>query len=416
MAQKFILPRLIMKHIWVLAMIMIIQTVSGQHLDSIKVITQINTVERSYLEVQLDLRLVGDKLIDDSFDLSQPFELVSEFEGRRSSSGEVSQRMGFSRSKILLQFENLSNDFIGSMVEGKSKPYIDFQRDLFIPIFDTVSRQVTPFVFPRAKVRELTLNSIRLSQDQSQVLIESLGGAFAISQNKLDFGYNPKEQSTTNRAEFYFTFNYRAGYNFISEKNLFFYTEGQIGTNSRDSLNFLYIYPINYKLFDRKSEIIAQLGVEGNQRFTNYRIVGNAYWQGLLPNLVDLSFNQNRLRLKPILKLGTRFYQEVDNMRLEPDGEKIFSNQVFAEIFYYIPVMKIYSIAIEFGAFYDFSDKVADGDLKSNYRITFGLEIPKTDFKTIFSYQDGANDINYENARLLLIGLTADLFGGQIGQ
>jgi len=411
MRQKFIL-----RYVWAMVLFMGFQTISGQHLDSVKVVTQINTVNRSYLEVQLDLRLAGNKLIDDSFDLGQPFELVSEFEGNRSTSEAVSQRMGFSRSKILLQFENLSSDFIGSMVEGRSKPYVEFKQDLFIPIFDTLHKQVTPFVISRAKIRELTLNRIRLSQDQSQALIESLGGAFAISQNKLDFGYNPKEQSTTDRAEFYFTFDYRTGYNFISEKNLFFYTEGQIGTNSRDSLNYFYIYPINYKLFDRKSEVIAQLGIEGNQRFTNYRIAGNAYWQGLLPNLVDLSFNHNRLRLKPILKLGTRFYQEIDNMRPEPDDEKIFSNQVFGEVFYYIPVMKIYSITIELGAFYDFSDKVADGDLKSNYRITFGLEIPKTDFKTIFSYQDGANDINYENARLLLIGLTADLFGGQIGQ
>jgi hypothetical protein len=159
---------------------------------------------------------------------------------------------------------------------------------------------------------------------------------------------------------------------------------------------------------------VAQAGLEGNQRFTNFRASGTFYWQGLISNLVDLTMGEDRLRLKPVLKLGVKFYQEFENNRPAENSDTEFSNQFYSEFYYYIPVKKLYSLTLKGNAFYDLNEKVnPDKEIKLNYSVIFGIEVPGTGLKTVFKYVRGENSITYEKDEMLMVGFMADLFNAQ---
>lgn len=262
-----------------------------------------------------------------------------------------------------------------------------------------------------ADVEKFTRNKIILTEAMEQELIEAKGGSIFMTSNMFDFGVLPQDKSENTDTEYYASFKYRTKYGFAKDKPIFFYGEGLLTTDSDDTLNYVSLYPISYNFSKSKSEIIAQLGFEGNQTFKNYRVAGNIYWQGLLENLVDLTFGEDRLRLKPVIKIGAKFYREIENNRPVEFEDNEFSNQVFGQLYYYIPIKKQYSLILDGNAFYDFNTSVnPDEEVKYNYTVTLGIEIPKTHLKTILKIVGGENGITYQKDQLLMIGFMADLF------
>jgi hypothetical protein len=103
-------------------------------------------------------------------------------------------------------------------------------------------------------------------------------------------------------------------------------------------------------------------------------------------------------------------YKEFDNMRIGTESSNELSGQVFANLYYNIPVFDNYSIIIESNTYYDFSEAInPDQKLKINYSIALGVDIPKSPFKTLFKYKDGQVDVNNFSDSNLTIGLLADL-------
>ncbi|HNP19218.1 MAG TPA: hypothetical protein PKL31_12335 [Fulvivirga sp.] len=313
---------------------------------------------------------------------------------------------------------DVDQEIINALLSGDFDYQFENQYDLYV-----IQRKVgsptdtTRFKLSKEQIINETKNKLTLSEDDKTELVESLNGHITRTENTLDFGIIPSEKSDTDNTEFYASFSYQKGYIFPYKNPFFFSAKGIISTNSSDSLNYLSIYPVSYRIaeYDKSGQpknydLVAQLGIEGNQTFTNYRIAGNLYWQSLIPNLIDLTMGENRLRLKPVVKIGAKLYKEYDNNRLvETDNED--SNQVFGEIYYYIPIKKLYSLILDANAFYDFSESLnPNGEIKYNISATLGIDIPKTGFKTIFKYLEGENGITYQKDQLLMIGLMADLF------
>ena len=107
-----------------------------------------------------------------------------------------------------------------------------------------------------------------------------------------------------------------------------------------------------------------------------------------------------------------KFYKELKNNRPVEINNNEFSNQVFVDYYYYIPIHKIYSLILEGSVFHDFNLKVnPDKKTMFNYSAVLGIDIPKTDFKTIFKYSKGENGITYEKNDYYMIGLMIDAFG-----
>jgi hypothetical protein len=96
-------------------------------------------------------------------------------------------------------------------------------------------------------------------------------------------------------------------------------------------------------------------------------------------------------------------------MRMGAESENEFSGQVYANLYYNIPVFDNYSLILESNAYYDFSESInPDQKIKLNYSIALGVELPKTPFKTLFKYKDGQVDVNNLDDSNLTIGLLTD--------
>jgi hypothetical protein len=115
--------------------------------------------------------------------------------------------------------------------------------------------------------------------------------------------------------------------------------------------------------------------------------------------------------MKPVIQAGIKLYQEIENNRGPENDNNVFSGIAYAQAYYYIPVLKLYSLILEGNTFYDFNTIVnPNKEIKYLYSITIGVEIPNTGIKTIFKYANGETDMEYTSGNTILIGLLADLF------
>ena len=383
--------------------------------------TSINTTNRNSItitfEIDFSKQNLNDFLIDDeSFDdlnVDLNPELISKKYPNLLTQGEEIT-WGVKQKGITCKISNISDELISKFKESIALIYVKIDKDI---IFNVLKNNdittIKTLKINKTQIEKVTSSKPFLTETAAKELIDAKGGEIFLTQNKFDFGIIPAEQSSSSKTEVNVSFNYRTRYSFLKDKlPVFFSAEGLIGSNSKDSLNYVSIYPVNYNFLKWNNEFIVQVGVEGNQVFSNYRISGNFFWNGIIPNIVDLTFGEDRLRLKPVIKAGIKFYQEIENNRPIEINNNEFSNQVFGEFYYYIPIQKIYSLIIGGTAFYDFNSKVnPDNIVMFNYSATLGIDIPKTDFKTIFKYSKGENGISYQTNDYFMIGLMIDSFG-----
>lgn len=314
--------------------------------------------------------------------------------------------------KISFEIVGASDDLIRFMQEDIAEIYITIDSEITFNIENgTTSKKMK---ITQLQIEKHSRSSMVLTNLMGEELINARGGDIFVSQNKIDFGVIPSEQASSGKAEYNASFQIRTKYSFIKDLPIFLYTKGLISSNSNDSLNFISIYPVNYDFLKGNSELVGQLGVEGDQTFSSYRISGNFYWNGIMPNLIDLTFGENRLRLKPIINIGLKVYKEIENNRPVELSSNEFSNQLYSQLYYYIPIQKNYSIILDGSAFYDFSSKInPENKFMYNYSFVLGIDIPKTDFKTIFKYTKGNNFVTQESNDYLMIGLLIDMLGNQ---
>jgi hypothetical protein len=179
-------------------------------------------------------------------------------------------------------------------------------------------------------------------------------------------------------------------------------------------LNEFALYPIylNKIFFPEKAvpayEISLLAGMESNQKFTMQRMAVAGCVQSLIPNLIDFTGGANRLRLKPVIKIGLKGLFEYQDKRLNQSKDN--DGQAFAELYYYIPVFKTYCVLIEGNAFNVFTGKNSGLGWKYKYNLTFGVEIQGTELKVIAKYSQGENDVNFIYDSQLLLGLMLDFF------
>jgi hypothetical protein len=368
-----------------------------------------NSIGEGGVTVDFILPLAEDETIDpdDFMELNAAVKArLGDNGGNFLSGPELTVAAG--RKAIRIIIENLSKTDLETLKDNTDKYFISLNG----PITFNSTTEVK-YAIPADEFKKSSLGKILVTDDVADELVNAAGGPLYAIQNTIDFGVSPRKDTATNQTEFFLQFGYRKAYT-IKSTPLFFFAEGLLSTYANDSLTFVNIYPVNYKITGKQNEIVAQAGIEGNQRFTNFRASGTFYWQGLISNLVDLTMGEDRLRLKPVLKLGVKFYQEFENNRPAENSDTEFSNQFYSEFYYYIPVKKLYSLTLKGNAFYDLNEKVnPDKEIKLNYSVIFGIEVPGTGLKTVFKYVRGENGITYEKDEMLMIGFMADLFNAQ---
>lgn len=414
-----------MKYFITLILIFLNFNIYSQHTSIVeikKTEISINTAGTNsvILELMVDLSqidttgtFVNDNDLFISLDTNFKPKLISKKFSDAINQGET-VTLEITKKSIRFEITKVSDELIGLLNDNVSDIYITVDQDIIFQAWkENDESTLVTIKVAKSQVEKHTRSMPILTESMAKEIIDAKGGEIFLTQNNFDFGIIPSEQSSSSKTEINVTFNYRTRYSFLKNKlPIYFSAKGLIGTNSRDSLNYISIYPVSYNFSKGTNEFIGQIGIEGNQVFSNYRISGNFFWNGIIPNIVNLTFGEDRLRLKPVIKAGIKFYQEIENNRPVEINSNEFSNQVFGEFYYYIPVQKIYSLIIEGTVFYDFNLSVnSDKKTMFNYSVIFGLDIPKTDFKTIFKYSKGENGISYQKNDYFIIGLMIDSFG-----
>jgi hypothetical protein len=268
-------------------------------------------------------------------------------------------------------------------------------------------------------LKKATLEKVYLSEENKNRLIAARGGTHTLYQNKIDITMQG-DAADSSKKIFLLDFSF-LGTPLENIEWWKFATKGCISTDKNDPISEIQIFPLTvgqvYGLQKGKpfetGEIRFYFGVEGNQTFKKSRLNGSFYYTTMLPNIIDLTFgSKDRLRLFPVVKIGAEYWDEIkdeiDNNELKRGGK------IGGEIYYYIPIMKKYSLLVEgnFGFTFgkEFKEKNNVNGFISKFDFTLGYEIPGADLKVLVTYSFGQNDINFIEDTRLLLGLAIDLF------
>ncbi len=370
----------------------------------------VNTVGKPYLRISILPQLNSGQTMDANSPVDYTFKLDKG--GVDYFGSDVRISMAVSRKSIDLDMYDVSKQKLLGLSTASSDFTIVFNRPL------TIKTTQGDYEYSVAKISELSKGKITFTEDQVKQYTVSRGGEFSFINNNFEMFYVPAAESDTDEGEYGVKFAYRNAYKGVEifTGTAYFMAEGQVSTNPKDSLNYLSIYPVSYSNLDleKTTEWLITAGLEGNQDLSSYRGAINLAKNMLLPNLIDLSYGYDRLRLKPVLQAGLKAYAEGDNRRKNADGsgqQNEKSAMVFANLYYVIPIYHSFTAIVEGQLFYDFNTTInADKELKNYYKLTMGYDVPNTEFKAFFSYQNGERTISPSKDELMSIGLLA-LFG-----
>ncbi|WP_421891373.1 hypothetical protein [Marinoscillum sp.] len=370
----------------------------------------VNTVGKPYLRISILPQLNPGQTMDANSPVDYTFKLDKG--GVDYFGGDVQLSMAVSRKSIDLDMHDVSKQKLLGLSTASSDFTIVFNRPL------TIKTTQGDYEYSVAEISELSKGKITFTEDQVEQYTVSRGGEFSFINNNFEMFYVPAAESDTDEGELGVKFAYRNAYKGVEifSGTAYFMAEGQVSTNPKDSLNYLSIYPVSYSNLDleKTTEWLITAGLEGNQDLSSYRGAINLAKNMLLPNLIDLSYGYDRLRLKPVLQAGLKAYAEGDNRRRNTDGseqQNEKSAMVFANLYYVVPIYHSFTAIVEGQLFYDFNTTInTDKELKNYYKLTMGYDVPNTEFKAFFSYQNGERTISPSKDELMSIGLLA-LFG-----
>lgn len=320
------------------------------------------------------------------------------------------EEVGAALQKIQMADRSASPELLDPLSNGRNYLFID--APIRVPLTNGDFLIITPEALKAA-----TLSEITLSEENRKRLLAKKGGAHTLYQNKIDFATRGDRADSTKR-EFVLTYSYFG----TPLENLSwwaFAAKGYLSTNKQDPLTEIKIYPITighvYGLDAgqplKTGEVRIWLGLDGNQSLRRSRLNASFYCTTLFPNFVNLSYGNDRLRLKPVVKLGIEVWDELEDGGIP--GDRMTGGKIGGELYYYVPIMKNYSLLIEgefgylFGA--DLKQKYGTPDFINRFDATLGYELPNADLKVIAKYSFGQNDINFERDDKLLLGLAIDI-------
>ncbi len=264
-------------------------------------------------------------------------------------------------------------------------------------------------------INELIKNDLNITDSNRNSYVTAINN-FYYFENKLDFGVNPGTDGA--KTSFMLSASIRnkwapssllscKGASNANRPEAFWSLSTRLSTNPSDSLNYIDFSPINvaWTSKDFARQLNLRLASESDQTFTNKRVVFDAAYKTIIPNLVYLTTPQdNRLRLKPIVNFGAKGYYDYSN-----NMKAFASGQGYAKAYYYIPVYNNYSLIVNGIAFYDLSNqRNPSHKVSTNYSVTVASELPSTGFKAIIKYENGRSDIDYKTGQTVVLGLLMD--------
>lgn len=305
----------------------------------------------------------------------------------------------FETSKVTFRIELNSKQLIELLVDMPGSFYLFSESDLEFP-----GTNDDTIIFPAALLASSSRGKIRIPEEYRLELIESLSGNLRRYRNNFNIGFDPAKQPFT------LNFDYLISKLYGQNKcGLFFFSEGRLSTNKSDSLNYFRILPVNANIWSQKNALyhfVANAGLEADQGFNTARVTAGAKFEGIVPNLVDLTYNHDRMRLKPVITAGINYYNEI---KVATGQTRQNAFLLSGEIYYYMPVMESYYLLVQGKTFYDTGREQSEA-WNYNISLALGLEFPSAPATILAKYVFGANEVTYERNDQLLIGFAMDLF------
>ncbi|MCL5028975.1 MAG: hypothetical protein M1480_08155 [Bacteroidetes bacterium] len=255
-----------------------------------------------------------------------------------------------------------------------------------------------PFVLTQDKLKELTLSTKNLTDDQKQILINNINQNAPEFRNKISFSKSVNGSDSTQN-EYIAEFDIQKPFLSDLTGSYFYYKiKGRVSTFEQNPLNSIEAYII----YNIQDHLYFEAGRIGPQKFDVNSLRANLGYETLIPNLIDLTGGKPRFRLKPDIKFGLAYQQNFQSNN--PFENKEGNLLLFANGYYYIPVLDKFAIIAEGEARY--SDKFYNGDkFIFNYSLTFGYETPLNDLKVLFQVINGKNEVNLGGATSYSLGL-----------
>jgi len=308
--------------------------------------------------------------------------------------------LNFSPSEVIFRIELTTPKLIELLLEMPESFSLFSESDLKFPANanDTI-------ILPAALLASSSRGKIAIPEEYRLELISSLSGNLRRYRNNFNIGFNPEQKPFAISFDFLFSKPYGN-----DKTGLFFFSEGHLSTNKFDTLNFFRILPVNAYLWSQKNAVyhlVATAGLEADQPFNTARVLAGLRFEGIIPNLIDLTYNYDRLRLKPVITAGINYYNEI---RVPESQNKRNAFLLFGEIYYYVPLMESYYLLVQGKTFYDTGKAQADA-WNYNVSLALGLEFQPVPATILAKYVFGTNEVTFERNDQLLIGFAMDLFG-----
>lgn len=322
------------------------------------------------------------------------------------SESRVEYRLGSRRYALELKISGFGKDLIDNLSAGRVGYYVFVQDTVTVNLKNANLQRKQLLLSPQI-VREKTAGKTKLSDGQAEMIIGAKGGEAKLYGNKFDVG---RKVDLKDSAKASYVASFSVAQPFLFSDNILSF-KGSIGTDADDPLNKVSIYPVGIeKSFSMPavgypSKIKSDLGFEASENLDVRRASVSVAIQSITPNLINLSYGEGRLRLKPVVCVGVKGLFEATGKKINNGKDRYL--EVFSEMYYYVPVMKIYSLLFEGNAYWinDGSNKV-----KGKLDITLGADIEGTGFKVMAKYSTGQNDVNIIRDDRLVLGLLMDLF------
>lgn len=384
----------------------------SQSIDS--VVYQVNTVGKTSagdLQFWIYLKLNPNEQFSlENLDNVKEIEIRNKEDDKSIGRGVLPKQFAPNNNYIVGNFE-LTKSLIKYLIDERSNYYLYTKEDIVILLdneFDSAKHR--EIVITPADLKKATQDKLKFSKDYFDLLLKKYGDASFLYGNFIDAGAQVDTDDSSN-SNYVFQFNYTTS--LFYSKHFSLAASGRFSTKSNDPLSKFAFYPFYYNhLFFNKYvplQATAISGITGNQNFTVQKYSAGGEVQGIIPNFIDFTGGENRIRLKPILKLGMKWLKEyrndVSNSQFGNDG------QIYTEFYYYIPVYKSYSVLFTGNAFNNFTGNTSGNGWLYQYNLTLGVELPVTGLNVIAKYSQGSNDVNYEYDSQLILGLIMDLLG-----
>lgn len=371
----------------------------GTLIDSTKVL--VNTIGATDIRLRLYLKeVLNIKKSEDSIDTHDvTFILVRYADNSPIGMPEAKPTIGAIGTFVDFMIPLQDEELMRLVVSGQVPVYIALNRTLTLEADNGNLIELS-----KAYIKETSHDGFALTERQKEMLKDASGNQTHLYMNRFDITRQIGETDSM-EAEYVIDFDYFRSLpiELGEDGHLMLQFKGTISTAESNPLNRMKAF-VNWRI--PKNELFElQLGAAGNQQLTAGSIRFNAQLQGLMPNLVDLTNGASRLRLKPYFKGGVSVVANLDDQN--PYQDRKTHLQIFVEGYYYIPVAHKFAIIIQSEAFY--GKGLVEGDnIRSNYSMKFGYDLPLEDLKVLATIQNGENDVNFGRANRVLVGVLLD--------